>query len=197
MASFREKRALEKKNNIIKAAAEVFKEKGYYEATVEEIAHRLEYTKGSIYYYVNSKEDLLFYCHEMAMDIFLANAKNVVETNDPPNIKLKNIIYRHVETLIDELTLVTVLLQHEYSLSPELHQKIVAKRDQYENAIRDIITDGMKQKIFKEGNHHMMRFIILGALALIPRWYRSSGSFSKKDIAEYYSTHLVEGIMAK
>ena len=51
MSSFKERKIAKKKEEILRAAAEVFIEKGYHGTTMEEIAARLLMTKGSMYYY--------------------------------------------------------------------------------------------------------------------------------------------------
>jgi len=48
----------EAKSRILEAANKVFAEKGYHEATMDDIAKRLGVSKGAIYLYFSSKEDL-------------------------------------------------------------------------------------------------------------------------------------------
>ena len=50
----------ERWNEIVDAAGHVFEEKGYQAARIEDIAARVGLLKGSLYYYIDSKEDLLF-----------------------------------------------------------------------------------------------------------------------------------------
>ena len=45
---------------VLAAAAKVFHEHGYAEATVQDVAHRAGILKGSLYHYIDTKEDLLF-----------------------------------------------------------------------------------------------------------------------------------------
>ena len=47
-------------NEVLEAAAAVFQEKGYQAARIEDIATRVGILKGSLYYYIESKEDLLY-----------------------------------------------------------------------------------------------------------------------------------------
>jgi len=195
MPSFREIRAREKKIDIVKTAAEVFREKGYAGATVEEIASRLMLTKGSIYYYVKNKEDLLFYCHDMAMDLILNKIETIDASEDMPDEKLRNIIKSHIEVLIDELNLITVLLQEEYRLSEEPRRKIIEKRDKLDNIIKKTIREGMEMGIFrKDINPSLVRFIIMGSINWIPHWYRKSGSLTKTEIGDYFADYLVNSL---
>lgn len=197
MPTFAQKRAEERKRNILKAAADVFKEKGYHNATVEEIANRLSLTKGSVYYYIESKEDLLYQCHDMAMNLLLEKAKIVLESKESPEIRLKKLIDSHVDTVIDELSFITVLLQQEYALSEEHFEKIVEKRDLYDDILIQILDDGIDKKVFKEVDASLMRFLIFGAINWIPHWYKKSGDKTKAEISNFFAEQLVNSILYK
>ena len=54
------KKSTEKFMKIVDAAAKIFREKGYKEATLEDIADEVGILKGSLYYYIDKKEDLLY-----------------------------------------------------------------------------------------------------------------------------------------
>src|ERR1700738_172797 len=51
-----------KREAVIRAAAREFNRKGYHNTSLDDIAARLEVTKPTVYYYVTSKEQLLFQC---------------------------------------------------------------------------------------------------------------------------------------
>lgn len=57
--SRRERERLQRRREILDAARAVFAEKGYSNATLDEVAQRAEYAKGTIYNYFASKDDLL------------------------------------------------------------------------------------------------------------------------------------------
>src|SRR2546422_6920381 len=51
-----------KREAVIRAAAQAFNRKGYHNTSLDDIAAALEVTKPTVYYYVTSKEQLLFQC---------------------------------------------------------------------------------------------------------------------------------------
>jgi AcrR family transcriptional regulator len=189
--SFREERAVERKMNIIKVAARLFSEKGYHDATLEDIAKNLKYTKGSIYYYINSKQELLFQCHELAMDMLINRMQEILATDWPLEVKLKEGIKAHIEMVVGEMSLVTVALGQEFELEEDYRQIIVAKRDQYERYFRRLVDEGIEKGIFRPLPSKMALFIIMGAVNWIPRWYSEKGSMSKEEIADFFADYLV------
>ncbi len=195
--SFREERAAERKMNIIKVAAKLFSEKGYHDATLEDIARNLKYTKGSIYYYINSKQELLFQCHELAMDMLINRMQEIMAADWPVEVKLKEGIKAHIEMVVGEMSLVTVALGQEFELEDNYRQIIVAKRDRYERYFRQLVDEGIEKGVFRPLASKMAVFIIMGAMNWIPRWYSEKGSMNREEIAEFFADYLVRPLFKK
>jgi AcrR family transcriptional regulator len=192
---FREERAAERRLNILKAAAKLFSEKGYHDATVEEIAKELKYTKGSIYYYISSKQDLLFQCHDLAMNLLMENAEKIKESKLPPDLMLKELIKGHIETLISEFNLITVTLVSDYELEDEYAEIIKGKRDMYENILAGVIQEGKKSNIFRDAPVKVVINLIMGAANWISRWYSPKGPMTMREIAQFFADYLVESLL--
>ncbi|HBV97213.1 MAG: hypothetical protein JL50_09075 [Peptococcaceae bacterium BICA1-7] len=195
--SYREERAAERRLNILKTAARLFSEKGYHDATLDEIARELKYTKGSIYYYISSKQDLLFQCHDMAMNLLLENIEKVRDSELPPDAMLKEVIKEHIETLMSEFNLVTVTLGSDYELEDKYSDIIIKKRDLYENFIAGIIRDGISRRIFREVPVKVVINLIMGAANWIGRWYSEEGPMSLQEIGQFYADYLVTPLMSR
>jgi len=193
--SFREERAAERKMNLIRVAAKLFSEKGYHEATLEDIAKKLKYTKGSIYYYINSKQELLFQCYELAMNMLINRMEKILAADWPPDVKLREGIKMHIETVVGEMPLVTVTLGQEFILKDDYRKIIIAKRDQYERYFRRLVDEGVEKGIFRQVSSKMAVFIMMGAVNWIPRWYSEKGSMSKEEIAEFFADYLVRPLL--
>lgn len=74
----------EKRRAIVEGAISVFKEKGYWKATVREIAQAAHLGTGSIYDYVKSKDDILYLFYENYMNRFYEKVKGAgIKTDDP------------------------------------------------------------------------------------------------------------------
>ncbi|MFZ5631441.1 MAG: TetR/AcrR family transcriptional regulator [Bacillota bacterium] len=194
--SYREERAAERRLNILKAAAKLFSEKGYHDATLEEIARELKYTKGSIYYYISSKQDLLFQCHDLAMNLLLESIEKIKDSGLPPELMLKEVIKGHIETLMSEFNLVTVTLGSDYELEEKYSEIIIKKRDMYEDFIADIIKAGIKQGVFREVPVKVVINLIMGAANWISRWFSEDGPMTMQEIGQFYADYLVSPLMA-
>lgn len=191
----RQKRADQRKKDILFAAAQVFNDKGYHEATIEEIADKIQYTKGSIYYYVKSKQDLLYQCNRLTMDILNNNLDEIIDSLDGPEVKLRRIIKMHIKTGIDEFALMSTALQLEFALDEPYKQEIIELRDTYERKIASVFEDGVAKSIFKDMDIKITQFIILGAMNWMKRWYSRSGRRKADEIADMYCDYLIPPLL--
>src|SRR2546423_3691227 len=83
-----------KREAVIRAAAREFNRKGYHNTSLDDIAARLEVTKPTVYYYVTSKEQLLFQCFVAGVEQIRATFRDVRHLQVPARERL-NAVLRH------------------------------------------------------------------------------------------------------
>lgn len=179
---------------ILKSAAAAFHRRGFYGASVEDIARTLQMTKGNLYYYFKDKEEILFACHEYALDILLKMLARVEKSPRGPEERLRRMIVAFVHTIIDELggTALTMDLQ---PLSPRRLKKIIAKRDRFDRGIRRTIAEGVRAGVFRVVDPKLVTFAILGSINWISYWFDPRGDSSSVEIAEEFADYLLAGLL--
>ena len=183
-----------KRLQILKSAAASFRHRGYYGASVEDIARALQMAKGNLYYYFKDKEEILFACHQHALDILLKMLRRVATSPRRPEEKLRRIIVGFIHMMIDELggTALTMDLQ---PLSPPRLKKIIAKRDRFDHGIRRVISEGVRTGVFRVVEPKLVTFAILGSINWISSWFDPRGDSSSVEIAEEFADYLLAGLM--
>ena len=78
-----------------------------------------------------------------------------------------------------------------------MQRRLVAKRDRYEEGVRQIIFNGIRSGELIEGDPALATRAILGALNSSVLWFRPDGRMSAADIAREFSNYLVRGLLAK
>lgn len=179
---------------ILKSAAAAFRRRGYYGASVDEIASALHMTKGNLYHYFRNKEAILFACHEYALDLLLKMLKRVKESSLSPQERLRRIIISFVHMMIDELR-GTALTMDVQALSPARRSKVIAKRDRFDRGIRVVIQEGIKSGVFRPADPKLVTFAILGSINWIPHWFDPRGEASSVEIGEEFAEHLISGLL--
>jgi AcrR family transcriptional regulator len=131
---------LRRQREIYDVAARVFHQKGYEQTSMDDIADAVGLLKGSLYHYINSKEDLL-YGIAQAVDRTVADRMAANEQlKDPPIERLRAQFYGHTVTAgLDEdfMTRVQVYYREFRSLTPEHQREVAALRRSYSDYTRD------------------------------------------------------------
>jgi len=90
-AERREREKEERRNSILDAAEEVFSSTGVREASMAEVAERAEVSKGTLYLYFSSKEEIYLGINHRALKILRAMFETVMATGDPGIEKIRGI----------------------------------------------------------------------------------------------------------
>jgi AcrR family transcriptional regulator len=182
-----------KRIEILRSAAAAFRRRGYHGATTEEIARSLRMTKGSLYYYFRSKEEILFFCHDYSLDILLELLKRVEAAPQSADAKLRELIAAFVHMIIDELRGTALTLDLD-ALSPAHLRIVVAKRDRFDKGIRRILAAGVRAGLFRPADPKLLSFAMLGAVNWITRWFDPRGPASSHEIGRVFADYLVAGL---
>lgn len=178
---------------ILESAAAAFRRRGYHGASMGEIARALRMTKGSLYYYFENKEEILFFCHDYSLDILLETLARIEKTRATPSAKLRALVESFVHHILDDLRGTAMTLDFQ-ALSPALLRRVIAKRDRFDRGIRRLLQEGMDKGAFTPGDPKLLTFAILGAVNWIPRWFDPTGPASSDEIGRVFGEYLVEGL---
>jgi len=135
----RGRRALVMRQTILRAAARVFRRRGFAATGMREIADAADLSPGNLYYYFKSKHELLYFCQDHSLDRMLATCRSVQAGRLGAGERLAAVVRSHVACMLDELDGAAAHTEVE-ALPPRLRGRIVAKRDRYEAAVRRIVT---------------------------------------------------------
>jgi AcrR family transcriptional regulator len=165
--TFNEKRWAE----VVRAAVEVFDERGYQAATLGDIAARVGLLKGSLYYYIDSKEDLLYAALRRAHERGLSFAQEDNATSAlPAPARLEAFIRRWMRGLATggpELNVSERDLRH---LGAERQKAVRAMREQLTQFAADIVATGIEQGTFSpENDPYVVSVTLFRVLSGMPR----------------------------
>ncbi|WP_158734863.1 TetR/AcrR family transcriptional regulator [Alteribacillus sp. YIM 98480] len=190
--SLREQKLQKKKEDIIRSAATILQEKGLHGTTMEEIAAQLLMTKGSLYHYFKNKEDLLFQCHKIILDISNEKITEILESNQSSIHKMESVIRSHIHLSTEENVIFSLIDKPESTFSGQNIEKVVSQRSYYANCIDKILQEGVNNGSFKNINIKLSRLMILGSLNWIQQWYQPGGANTSEDISDYFVQKLVQ-----
>ena len=127
---------------IHQAAAEIFREKGYASTSLQDIADSVGMLKSSLYYYIDSKDDLLYGLNRTMHKIAMENLKRVGEAPGPPSEKLRLLLTLHIAQFGKNLPLIRVFYTEFGALKGARRTSIIRDRRAYEAATTALIDEG-------------------------------------------------------
>ena len=179
-----------KREVLLREAAASFNRRGYHGTSLTEIAKKLGVTKAALYTYVPSKEELLYYCHDAAMDSAMESLHKAQASGGSGLERLTRTLRRYLETMLTQEGGYVVLLE-ENAMKPAHVRAIVKRRDQFELGLRQFVAEGIEDGSIVPCNPKLAVFMMMGALNWGRKWYRPNGSWSGDQIA-FALTQMLE-----
>jgi AcrR family transcriptional regulator len=183
-------------NEVLEAAAAVFQEKGYQAARIEDIATRVGILKGSLYYYIDSKEDLLY---ALTVDGHTKGLATIEEDDDTrtadPATRLGAFITRWMAMVPTTGEYAQMRERDVRLLSDERRAKVMEMRNEMHRYVRRIIEQGIADGHFDPTiDPGVVTNSIFELLNSTVRWFRPTGRLSYDDLGVFYRDFVLRGV---
>jgi AcrR family transcriptional regulator len=177
---------------ILRAAADLFRERGYQASTVEHIAARLGMSKASLYTHFRAKEDMLAAISRETIESFTRDLSLVLGSRLSPEDKLRRMVRQHVQFVIANRSFLTVFFGEEANLPPRFARALAAQKDRYDKAVERIVAEGIRSGAFRDVPPRLVVFAILGMVNWVHKWYNPNGRWGAEEISAAFLS-LIEG----
>jgi TetR/AcrR family transcriptional regulator len=182
-----------KRRALIAEAARAFGHRGFHNVSLDEVAVALNVSKPTLYNYVKSKDELLFECYNLALDLGEYALREAQAEQGTGLEKLCSFIRHHIELLTKELGSAAVLFEF-YSMRPEDRDKIQRRRRKFDRIFREMVADGIADGSIAPCNPKLAVFWFMSAVSSIPRWFDPAGELTGRDIADAFVGFLRNGL---
>jgi len=183
------------REDILEAAAQVFRQKGFHGASMSDIAEAVNLQKASLYHHVSSKQEILLEILDRALQLLLERISSITTQNIPADKKLRMMIREYLLILVDNIDLAAVLLFEHRSLDRKQHARHVPNRDKFESLWKDVLAEGVRTKLFKCDDPALTSRALLGLMNWTITWYRADGDKPIDQIADDYANLLLNGLL--
>ncbi len=184
--------------DIVDAAARLFSEQGYAATSIQDIADSVGMLKGSLYHYIHTKEDLLDAVIHEAHQHTAALGVEALAMEGDALTKLAYVVERHLTGATGNLAKVRAFYQEAKFLPPERLASILATRDSYEHAIRQIIAIGQQEgTIASHLDPTLTAIAILAVLNSVQQWFRPDGPRSLEEVTASFTDLILRSVSAQ
>lgn len=183
------------REDIVQAAAELFGDVGYERARLEDVARALGIKKGSLYYHIDSKEDLLFVIHDRLIDELTQNTVRALDQTTNTQQQIRAILRVAMHLIAEHRSEVTVFLHERHIFGSSRWASIREKRDRYQVLIVDVLRSGVSAGQVRQLPVPLTTIGILGMVNWGYQWFDPDGSFSAAEVADVFADIVLYGIL--
>ena len=187
-----------RQTEIIRAAAKVFKAKGYHAATIQDIADEVGLLKGSLYHYVASKEELLYLVVKDPITRVYRKLEKIADGKGSAPEKIARAIAVHLEAFDAHYPHLFVYIREMDSLMARLKDKIAESPKHYERLWHRILREGMKAGALRDDlDVKVVTYAILGAMNWMYKWYEQHGRLTIQEVANLFARTFLDGLSVR
>jgi TetR/AcrR family transcriptional regulator, cholesterol catabolism regulator len=188
----------EPRQEILRAAARLFQQRGYDATSMNDVAAALKLSKGGLYHHFESKDEILFHIMSRAMEITEERVINVARRVDGPEERLRTLIRLHIEVVLGpEDREITVMLHENHPLPPALRRKINGRKKDYLHFVEHLIADVQrKNNSATTVTPRAAALALVGMINWIYQWYKPEGPLTGDEIVRQYTEIFFRGAVS-
>jgi len=178
---------------IAKAAARLFNEKGFLETSVDDISAATRLSKGGLYHYFSSKNEMLYFICTNFMGLLLKGLEQELEKIRENYAKIQYVISRHIEFYTKNIAEAKTTIHEGHQLPSEYFKVIGEQQRQYHRIVSGVLSDYFDGGMSKE-ELKVITFILFGTCNGIYFWYNPKGSMTPKELSGIIINLLCKGL---
>jgi AcrR family transcriptional regulator len=182
---------------MLERAAALFSSKGYAATSTREIAAGLGMRKASLYYHIQTKEDLLHAICKWSIEQIQSDVQSALAEVAAPLDRIRALIQAHLESMLRDQDKHAAALAEIHLLSAARQAEVVALRDGYEDLLRGVLEQAQKAGVVR--TDVPLKYLCLSLLGLLNRvtvWYRRSGNLTPDQLGQMFAELFLTGALA-
>lgn len=182
------------RENLKEAAINLFADYGFKAVTLRMIADRVGIQAGSLYNYMDNKQELLGeILSEIMTDLLRELEENVPSEGDPIQRLIKFVRF-HILWHTNRKKMVFVGNMELRSLDEKNHQAVVALRDLYQKKVTALIEDGVAAGVFRVSDAKVASSALIAMLTGVSSWYKEGGRLTQQQLISCH-TEMALGLL--
>jgi AcrR family transcriptional regulator len=182
----------DRRDQLIRAALEVFQEKGFHATTVRDIGRAAGLTQGTIYNYVRSKEDILFLVCDRVIAEYISSMERAVAATGDPAARLREALRGVTRVMIEQSSTILLVYHESHNLDRRSLRSLLARVQGWINQFEELVTEGLSRERLPKAERGLLTNIVtfLPTLIALRGW-----SLPKELTDDQYTDGLVEFMM--
>ena len=195
-----EKDYLEKRSELLRAAAGIFRDKGYEGASISDFARAIGINRASVYYYISGKAELFQEIVQSAVELNVARVEAIRDGDDTPEAKIRDIVVSLMKSYEDHFPYLYVYVQEDMlriaATNTSWARAMRRLSERFDAATLAIVEQGIENGSIRASgaSAQMIAFAIIGMCNWSHRWFRPSGKASGESIGQQFANIILDGL---
>ena len=185
-----------KREAVLHTAVQLFLEKSYARASLNDVAERLNITKPALYHYFQNKEQILLECYRLGVGMIDDSLNEIAARLATGLEKVEAFIYSYSNVMTVNFGRCVMRLD-EGDLSEEARTEVRRYKRRIDRRLRGFIEEGIADGSITECDPKIAAFSIAGAVNWICEWYEPDGPLPAEEIASQFARTLTQGLVRR
>ncbi len=185
---------MSRKKQILKTAAQLFKERGYSAVTMRDLAAAMDMKAASLYNHISGKQEILATLILEVAHEFTSGMDTVEMDDKSAFAKAEQLILLHIKIALEYTDALAVLNTDWMHLEGAPYQEYITLRKEYELDFKNILENGIATGEFKTMNVETILFNLLSTLRSIYLWIPKKSTTEVADLKKELPQILLTGI---
>ena len=179
---------------VLRRAIDLFNRQGYDATSMGDLARELGLTKSAIYHHVPSKEHLLAWGLDEALDALSSTVTALgATTSESAELRLRTAIRSSVEILVDHLPAVTLLLRARGN--SEVEQAALDRRRAIDDALAELVRDAVREGTLRTDiEPELISRLLFGMVNSLVEWFSPDGAVDATAVADAITGMAFDGL---
>ena len=185
-------------DDVLRAALGLFAAQGYANTSVQQVVEAAGVTKGAMYHYFESKDDLLFAIYDRMLTLQTDHLETIVARGEPVDATLRAACVDVIETSIDFLLEGTVFFRSVHMLSQPRQQEVTRRRRAYHDTFTALVEKGQAEGLYRTDiPRGVLVAHFFADVHYLPTWFSPDGPDTKEQVAAQLTELFLAGIAAR
>ncbi len=164
-----------KLDSLLADAARIFAEDGYHRTSMRDLARASNVSLSGLYYYVESKEELLYLIQSRNFDAVIGRLREELVGVTDPVERLSRFVENHLDYFVSHIPEMKVLSHEAKSLSGDYLARVTETKREYTRIMMDILADVEETRGPAHANRRVAAYALFGMMNWIYTWYDPLG----------------------
>lgn len=183
------------RERIVAAATELFGRQGYESTTTRQIVEAAQVTKGALYHWFSSKEELLTSIYRELLAEQTARLEAIAAADGPADVRLHRAVTDLFAHMDDHAEPLTVWARSMHLVAGEHAAAVRAERRRYQHLFQDLVEEGQKAGVFRaDVGSSVIANTFLSSVVQIHRWFHAEGPLTRRELGSQMVALFLDGV---